>query len=57
MTTDTSEIISRLADIQAELESLKQHIADADLVLTTDDRAAIRASKAEWKAGKTKRLA
>ena len=57
MTTDTSDIISRLEGIQAELEFLKQHIVDADLVLTTDDRAALRASKAAWKAGKTKRLA
>jgi hypothetical protein len=56
MAADTTAIMSRLDSIQQDLNLLKARILE-DETLTADDRKAIRAAKADYRAGRTKRLA
>lgn len=50
------EILKKLDHIQADLNYIKDHMIDADIVLSEEDIAALAAVDTEYADGKTKRL-
>lgn len=56
MTTKAKQILEELKAIRIDLDYLKTHIADVDMVLTDDDLESIKTAEKELKEGKTKRL-
>jgi len=55
MVTET-KILEELKAIREDLDYLKEHVVDIDLVLTDDDLEAIKQAEKDLKQGKTKRL-
>ena len=51
-----AEIIERLSTIQNDLDFIKGHLKDADVVMTEDDYNSITEAEADLKAGMTTRL-
>ena len=51
-----AKILEELKAIREDLDYLKEHIVDVDLVLTDDDLDSINQAEKELKQGKTKRL-
>ena len=56
MATDTKALIAKVESIEAQLADLKERLVEANL-LTQTDRRAIRAAKADLRAGRTTRIA
>ncbi len=56
MATETKQILEELRIIKSDLEYLKGHIVDLDLVITDEDRISIRKAEKDLKEGRTKRL-
>ena len=56
MTTETKQILEELKSIRSDLNYLKGHIIDLDLVLTDDDLQSLKDSERDLKQRKTKRL-
>ncbi len=56
MTTETKEILEELRAIRSDLDYIKEHIIDRDLVLTDDDIESLKEAEKDLKEGKTKRL-
>ena len=56
MATEAKEILNKLEIIKADLDYIKKHMVDVDLVLTDDDLEALEEAEKDLKAGKTKRL-
>tara|TARA_Y100000031_G_scaffold113706_1_gene125651 strand:- start:37 stop:183 length:147 start_codon:yes stop_codon:yes gene_type:complete len=48
--------MKKLDHIQSDIDSLKEHISDVDLVITDDDLDAIHEAEEDLVMGKTKRL-
>ncbi len=55
MTNDTKHIIQELKGIRQDLEYIKSHVIDIDLVLTDDDIESIRTAEEDLKKRKTKK--
>ena len=53
MTQQVQEIIEKLDHIQLDLDFIKGHIADVDLVLTDDDVDALHEAEKEYHMGKS----
>ena len=53
MATDTKVILGELKGIRDELDYIKEHMIDADMILDEADKEAIRTAEREFKAGKT----
>ena len=51
-----SEIMTELKEIRKDLDYIKKHLADSDLVLTDDDIESIREADKNLAEKKTKRL-
>ena len=56
MATEAKEILNKLDTIKADIDYIKKHMVDVDLVLTDDDLEALEEAEKDLKAGKTKRL-
>jgi len=56
MATEVKEILEKLETIKADLDYIKKHMVDVDLVLTDDDLEALEEAESDLKRGKTKRL-
>ncbi|MEK6901258.1 MAG: hypothetical protein AABX37_02870 [Nanoarchaeota archaeon] len=56
MTPQVQQIIEKLSHIQLDLDFIKSHISDIDLVLTDDDMDALQEAEEDLKNGKTTRL-
>ncbi len=56
MTSQAQEIMEKLNHIQLDLDFIKSHLTDVDLVLTDDDVDALHEAAEDLKKGKTKRL-
>ncbi|MBI1969049.1 hypothetical protein HYS48_00005 [Candidatus Woesearchaeota archaeon] len=56
MTEETKLIMKKLDAIKSELDYIKGHLVDADLIVTDDDLEALEEAEKDRKAGKTKRL-
>ncbi|MBI5072555.1 hypothetical protein HZA99_01935 [Candidatus Woesearchaeota archaeon] len=54
--TETKQILDELRVIRSDLDYIKGHLSDIDLVLTDDDKEAIESAENDWKTKKTKRL-
>jgi mRNA interferase RelE/StbE len=52
-----AEILKKLDRIESELTYIKNHLLDADLIITDDDLESIRDAERDLKKGKTKRIA
>jgi hypothetical protein len=50
------QILDELKEIKADIEYIKKHIIDVDLVVTDDDMASVRKAEEDLKKRKTKRL-
>lgn len=57
MTPQVQEIMEKLNHIQLDLNFIKNHLIDVDLVLTDDDINALQEAEEDLKKGRTKRLA
>lgn len=57
MSAELQRIMNKLDSIQSELDYIKNHIADVDLVLTDEDLHSIKEGEEDWRAGKTRRIA
>jgi len=53
---DSKLILGKLEDIKTELDYIKKHIIDADIIMTQDDIEALEEAEKDLKEGKTKRL-
>ena len=53
---DTEQILKELKEIKEELEYIKEHIIDADMLLTDDDIDSVKEAEKDLKERKTKRL-
>ncbi len=56
MATEVQQIVEKLSHIQADVDFIKRHITDIDIVLTDDDVQALGDAESDLKEGKTKRL-
>ena len=56
MTTGSKQILTELQAIRSDLDCIKKHVLDLDLVLTDDDLESIQQAENDLKLGKTKRL-
>ena len=56
MTTEAKQILEELRAIRNDLDYLKEHIIDVDLVMTDEDVNSLREAEKNLKEGKTKRL-
>ena len=56
MATETKQLLEELKLIRTDLDYLKEHIVDFDLVLTEDDLQSLKEAELDLKQGKTKRL-
>ena len=52
MSTEIKEIMDKLNEIQSELEYIKEHMVDADTILTEEDKVLLEESYENEKAGK-----
>ncbi len=57
MTIETKEILAELRAIRNDLDYIKEHVVDIDLVMTDDDITSLKEAEKDLKEGKTKRLA
>ncbi len=56
MPIEIKKIMDKLDHIQSDIDFLKGHLSDVDLVLTDDDSLALRQAEDDLITGKTKRL-
>ena len=56
MATEIKQIMDKLNHIQSDIDYLKGHISDIDLILTDDDFEALHDAEEDLAAGNTKRL-
>ena len=56
MVTETKQILEELRSIRTDLDYIKVHITDLDLVLTDDDIQSLKQANEDLKKGRTKRL-
>ena len=54
--TESKQILEELRAIRSDLDYIKGHISDRDIVLTDDDKEALESAEKDWKIKKTKRL-
>ena len=57
MTPQVQEIMKKLNHILSDLDFIKTHLSDVDLVLTDDDVDALHEAEEDLKKGKTQRIA
>ena len=56
MSNETKQIMDKLDEIKSELDYIKKHMRDVDIMLTDDDILSLKEAERDFKAGKTKRL-
>ena len=56
MASETKQILEKLEAIKLELDYIKKHMTDMDIILTDDDIESLKEAEKDLKAGKTKRL-
>jgi len=56
MATETEVILGKLDSIRDELNYIREHIGDIDVVLTDDDVNALQEAERDLKEGRTRRL-
>ena len=56
MKRETKQILEELEEIKSELNYIRRHMIDLDIVLTDDDIGSLKEAEINLKEGKTKRL-
>jgi len=56
MDAANEHILNKIAKIESELQSLREHAIDIDIVLTRDDLDALQKAENDVNNGRTKRL-
>ena len=56
MATETKQMLEELRAIRSDLDYIKEHIIDGDVILTDDDRESMKAAEKDLREGKAKRL-
>lgn len=57
MAIEAQQILEKLNHMQLDLNYIKKHLVDLDLVLTDDDRESLQLAEEDFRQGKTKRIA
>ena len=57
MADENKQILKELREIKADIDYIKKHIVDADIILTSDDLKSLEEAEKDLKHGKTKKLA
>ncbi len=53
MATETKQILEKLDAIKSELDYIKENMIDADMILSEDDRTALKKANEEFEKGET----
>lgn len=56
METETHDIMNKLNEIKSDLDFIKGHVRDIDVIMTEDDYSSLDEAESDFKTGKTKRL-
>ncbi|MBS3154931.1 hypothetical protein J4404_00345 [Candidatus Woesearchaeota archaeon] len=56
MTSETKLILEELKDIREDVDCIKKHIINVDMIVTDDDVESIKEAERDLKEGRTKRL-
>lgn len=56
MTNETKLILEELKDIRADVECIKRHVIDADMIVSDEDIESIKEAEKDFKESRTKRL-
>lgn len=56
MATEAKQILERLDEIKLELDYIKDHMTDVDLVMTEEDVLSLKEAEEDLKLKKTKRI-
>ncbi len=51
-----SQVLKKIKKLEQEIDNIKAHITDVDLILTDDDFNSLDVAEAEFKTGNTTRL-
>ncbi len=53
MANGTKQIMEKLDEIKSELDEIKEHMLDADVILTEKEKVSLETAEKEYGAGKT----
>lgn len=56
MTDENKQILKELREIKSDINYIKKHVVDADIILTSDDLESLEKAEKDFKEGKTKKL-
>jgi len=56
MVDNDKQILKELKEIRIDIDYIKEHMIDTDMILTDDDVESIKEAEKDLKEGKTKRL-
>lgn len=56
MASETAQILEELRNIRSGIDYIKNHLTDADVLMTDDDWESIRQAETDLKTGKTKKM-
>ncbi|MBS3053644.1 MAG: hypothetical protein J4469_04015 [Candidatus Aenigmarchaeota archaeon] len=56
MVDNDKQILKELKEIRTDIDYIKEHMIDTDMILTDDDVESIKEAEKDLKEGKTKRL-
>ena len=56
MTDENKQILKELREIKADLNYIKKHVIDADIILASDDLESLEEAEKDFKERKTKKL-
>ncbi len=56
MTDENTQILKELREIRADIDYIKKHVVDADIILTSNDLESLEDAEKDFKQGKTRKL-
>ncbi len=56
MSSELKQVLEKLEVIQSDLDYLKGHFKDVDMIMTDDDLSSVKEAEKDLKEGRTKRL-
>lgn len=56
MTDENKQILKELREMRADIDYIKRHVIDADIILTSDDLESLEEAEKDFKEGKTRKI-
>jgi len=56
MSSEIKQVLDELKEIREDLDYIKKHVVDADVILTSDDLESLEEAEKDFKQHKTKKL-